>query len=284
MLYDHRMLETSNRQLTAKSTARQLDKFYTLPEVANWCVREAVESIGRLEGSVLYVEPSAGDGAFLDAMPSPRIGIDIAPCPNRRDIVAADFLLWRPTQHFDNIIVIGNFPFGKNAATARKFLNHSAGFASYIASILPRTFEKASTRAKIHPGLELLHEAAMSPDSFLHEGQPYSVPVVFQIWHRSAKLRVQETRETKHPDFSFLPSSIGADFAFQRVGARAGKVSLEGLRLSPSSHYFIKARCGHRDTMAILSQIDWNPVKQCTAGNPSIGKSELIAAYCKALQ
>ena len=284
MFYDRRMLETPSRQQPARSAARQLDKFYTRRAVADWCVREAIGTIGRLEGSVLYVEPSAGDGAFLDAMPSPKIGIDIAPCPNRRDIVAADFLLWRPTQQFDTIIVIGNFPFGKNAATARKFLNHSAGFASYIASILPRTFEKASTRAKIHPGLELLHEAAMRPDSFLHEGQPYSVPVVFQIWHRSAKLRVQETRETKHPDFSFLPSPFGADFAFQRVGARAGKVSLEGLRLSPSSHYFIKAKCAEINTMAILSKINWDPIKHCTAGNPSIGKSELITAYRKALQ
>ena len=263
----------------ARTPSRDLDKFYTRPDVAGRCVRIALAAIGPLPGRVLYIEPAAGDGAFLDEMPEPRVGLDIAPAPSRPDILKADFLRWRPEGEADAVVVIGNPPFGKNASLAVRFLNHAGTFADYVAFIVPRTFEKDSTKAKILPGLELLQEEPMQADSFQHEGEARSVPVVFQVWRRSALLRAHAARETKHPDFEFLKTPAGADFAFQRVGARAGKVSVEALGMSPQSHYFIKVRSASLDVRAILAGIDWSGVKHRTAGNPSIGKAELVAEY-----
>ncbi len=70
-----------------------------------------------------------------------------------------------------------------------------------------------------------------------------------------------------------------AHFAFQRVGARAGLVSHEGLRKSPQSHYFLKANIDPGGLFDRLRRIDWTEIKWRTAGNPSIGKSELIDRY-----
>jgi hypothetical protein len=43
--------------------------------------------------------------------------------------------------------------------------------------------------------------------------------------------------------------------------------------------HFIKANIEEDSLFHRLSQIDWNPIKSRTAGNPSIGKGELISGY-----
>jgi hypothetical protein len=253
-----------------------LDQFYTRSAVARDCVARVLAVIGDQNGTV-FIEPAAGAGSFLDALPQPRIGLDIAPA--RVDIERADFLHWWPPISASRFVVVSNFPFGKNASLAVKFINHAAQFAEIVASILPRTFEKATTQRRVSARLELVDETSLSADSFVYLGAPYSVPVVFQIWRRSGVPRARVAGPLVHPDFAFLRTPEQADFAFQRVGARAGLVSVEGLARAAQSHYFIAVRNPTRDVAAILAAIDWNGVKNRTAGNPSIGKAELVAAY-----
>jgi hypothetical protein len=209
-------------------------------------------------------------------MPYPQIGLDIASV--RSDVLKADFLRWHPGKSNRRVAVVGNPPFGKNAALARAFINHAAGFADVIAFILPRTFEKSSFINKLDQRLHLISQHALDENSFEFDGEPYSVPTVFQIWERRRTLRPLNAQVTRHPDFSFVTAD-NAHFAFQRVGARAGLASVEGLQKSPQSHYFLKARENYRTLLERLSAIDWTPIKTRTAGNPSIGKGELIAAY-----
>ncbi len=268
----------SRRDPRTRTPARDIDQFYTRPDVAALCVSRALEAIGPLPGMVLHVEPAAGEGAFLDTLPEPRLGLDISPPPHRPDILRCDFLGWSPPPA-DRVVVITNVPFGRNASLAAAFLNHAAGFASHVASILPRSFEKASVRARLSPGLHLIHQSRLSPDSFVHAGKPRSVPVVFQVYEVRPEARPRKVCETGHPDFEFVRDPGAADFAFQRVGARAGRVSDEGLRMSPQSHHFIRSRTLDRDVRGILSRIDWDDVKHRTAGNPSIGKADIVAAY-----
>lgn len=225
----------------------------------------------------LWVEPAAGDGAFLNALPHPRIGLDIAPAAD--GIVRADFLGWQPECPPMRVVAIGNPPFGKNSSLAIKFFNHAARFADVIAFIVPRTFEKDSTKHKLAVQMRLLFEEHLGHECFLFDGAPYDVPTVFQIWYKSEELRSFMRKVTRHPDFDFLKSPEGADFAFQRVGARAGLVSLDGLGKSPQSHYFIRVRNHDLNVRGVLQSIDWSSLKHRTAGNPSIGKSELISEY-----
>jgi hypothetical protein len=270
--------------LKQRSKARILDQFYTQSDVAQWCVDKALHDIGPIKGTPLFIEPSAGSGAFLDVLPNPCIGMDIAPPSYRKDIQKQDFLQWHPQKTADTYIVIGNPPFGKNASLALKFIRHAAGFADFVAFILPRTFEKDTFKSRISEHFLLLSQSMLNPASFLHNGAVYSVPVVFQIWQRSLMQKTDYIRELVHPDFEFVKSPHSADFAFQRVGARAGLVSKEGLGKSPQSHYFIKSRKDSDVLMRRLSRIDWNNIKSRTAGNPSIGKSELISEYKRAFQ
>ncbi|NJM50486.1 MAG: hypothetical protein HC843_06015 [Sphingomonadales bacterium] len=131
---------------------------------------------------------------------------------------------------------------------------------------------------RLDRNMHLLAEKELDDYSFEFEGQPYAVPTVFQVWQKSPELRPIIAANRTHPDFSFVQAR-DADFAFQRVGARAGMVSFDGLRKSPQSHYFIRANIDARRLFNRLDSIDWNPVKWRTAGNPSIGKGELVSSY-----
>lgn len=270
------------------STSRALDQFYTLPSIAQRCINFALKNLPDPTGgtSRTFVEPSAGSGSFFDALPTPKIAIDIDPPSNRPDIMRVDFLKWTPGRVSGEIVVIGNPPFGKNASLAMRFINHAAQFADHIAFILPRTFEKDSFQARVSDAFHLKAELELSVDSFTHNGAPYSVPVVFQVWSRGAKRARSSKKALTHRDFYFVSDPLSADFAFQRVGARAGLVSSEGLMKSPQSHYFIRVRTKKAayKVKNTLADINWEPIKTRTAGNPSIGKAELIKAYADAIR
>lgn len=256
--------------------ARQLDQFYTRSNIAKQCVDELFAQLAHPADQWLWIEPSAGAGAFVDFLPNTRIALDIA--PRRSDISQADFLIWHPGSSERPIAVIGNPPFGKNASLASRFFNHAANFADLIGFIVPKTFQKASLVNRLDRHMHLVREVALPLDSFVFAGLPYEVPTVFQIWERKAAWRTVEARRTTHDHFSFVRPQ-DAHFAFQRVGARAGLVSREGLRKSPQSHYFLRSHVGEGTLFDRLDAIDWNPVKWRTAGNPSIAKSELIGCY-----
>jgi hypothetical protein len=266
--------------VASQASSRSLDQFFTSTAVARACIAATLEA-GRRWNAPTWLEPSAGQGVFLRQLPKPRIGLDIA--PRDPEIQQCDFLDWVPEIDSGPILVVGNPPFGKNASLAVRFFNHSAKFAEMIAMIVPRTFQKASTHRKLDPHFHLLRELDVGTDAFIFDGLPYDVPTVFQIWLKSPRLRQDEKPLTRHPHFAFVAPDV-ADFAFQRVGARAGLVSTEGLQKSPQSHYFIASRTGSVDVRAVLSSIDWNPIKHRTAGNPSIGKSELVLAYAGCLE
>ncbi len=256
--------------------ARHHDQFFTRSDVAQRCA-QLVTQLKLLESeNWLWLEPSAGRGAFLDHLPYPRIGLDIH--SQRADVMTADFLSWHPGEVKRRIAVVGNPPFGKNASLARRFFDHAATFADLIAFIVPRTFEKPSFSNRLDRRMHLVSEMLLDENSFEFEGEPYSVPTVFQIWEKRSTLRplVRATRE--HRDFDFVAKATG-DFAFQRVGARAGMVSVEGLQKSSQSHYFIKAKGCSNTLLDRLRTIDWDIIKHRTAGNPSIGKAELVDAY-----
>lgn len=255
-------------------TARDLDQFFTRPAVARQCVETLSASLPPSDW--LWVEPAAGEGAFFDAFPPGSIAIDIA--PHRPDVIESDFLAWRPPATGRRIVVAGNPPFGRNASLARRFFDHAAGFADVVAMILPRTFEKPGFVDRLDRRMHLVTQDVLDPRSFDLAGEPHSVPTVFQIWEKRSELRPLGNAARSHPDFAFVAREEG-HFAFQRVGARAGLATIEGLRKSAQSHYFLQAsRCPDR-LLRRLRAIDWSPIKCRTAGNPSIGKGELVEAY-----
>ena len=267
-------------------TERDLDKFYTKPEVVGRCMADIRREIGNRDGT--WLEPSAGAGAFLDQLPRPRIGLDLNPCPRPHAadddrIRKADFLEWQGEGLLKPVTTVGNPPFGRNASLALQFIERAIKWSDVICFILPRTFEKQSTKNKVNPHLELVFERTLEDNAFTFKGEDYDVPCCFQIWRLlPGNLRREKPVAIwEHPDFSVVGKDDPADFTFQRVGARAGDASIEGLAKSWKSHHRIKVAEGvdPDQVMAVLNSIDWRKIRARTAGNPSIGKTELFTEY-----
>lgn len=220
------------------------------------------------------MEPSAGTGAFYALFPDNRIGYDLDPKYPRvgkADFLTVDLL---PLVGQD-VIAVGNPPFGKNASLAVKFFNRCATVSRVIGFIVPRTFRKASVINRLDPFYELVHDETLPPFSFIADGAPYDVPCCFQIWERKG-FREKIITPTRHNDFDFVKRHEGS-FAVQRVGVKAGTVKDISPLIADASHYFIRPH--HPDIRPLMEQIDYSSVKHETAGNPSISKGELISLY-----
>jgi predicted RNA methylase len=288
---------SAERIAPVRCAKRELDQFYTRPKIAAQCMTLVAAAVAKHVDGVVgtWLEPSAGKGAFLNLMPSPRLGLDLDPAHG--DVIEQNFLTWDGGENLPGpVVTVGNPPFGKNASLALKFVNRAAKFSDLVCMILPRTFEKHAMQAKVVNTHELLENHTLDPDSFSFDGVDYAVPCCFQIWKRLAKgKRIAQPTMLTHHHFEFVDNQglqpevehaarLGVDFAFQRVGGRAGHASVEGLSKSWKSHYWIKANTEFvtpADLMTRLNLIDWDEHKHRTAGNPSIGKGELVLEYAK---
>ncbi len=271
----NRLFDVGSEEKSGAESRRRRDCFYTNRSAAKRCMALLAERCPMKWD--LWIEPSAGAGAFFDLMPEPKIGLDIEP-PPRPDIIQADFLEWSPPVEAGRIIVVGNPPFGKNASLAVKFFNHAASFADAVAMIHPRTFQKESTARRLNRFFHLEAELLLPRDSFTLDGAPYAVPCVFQIWLKRPSARSMTPPPLTHPDFRFAKPGE-ADFAIQRVGANAGRVKFNPRSLSPTSHYFIAANAP--GVAEVMRRIDWREAAARTAGNPSLAKSEVVMLYSR---
>ena len=109
------------------------DKYYTSPDLAEYCVRKTEEIIGK-ENITEYLEPSAGAGVFLDFLNKPYLAYDIEPEDIR--IQKQDYLTL-DLEYKQGRCVIGNPPFGVKNTLSVKFYKQSLKFGDYISFILP---------------------------------------------------------------------------------------------------------------------------------------------------
>lgn len=265
-----------------RSHARSNDQFYTRPELASELTALAAQHLPGIQG---WVEPSAGTGAFVDAATALSLPVAYALDlhPGRPGIAKADFLAWSPAQP-GPFGFLGNPPFGKNASLAVRFFNHAAPHAAGIAMIFPRTFRKKVLQNRLDDRFELVLEQVLPPNCFVFEGEQVDVPCVFQVWRRlpEGQRRPRHAIVRQHADFTFVPRATG-DFAFQRVGVRAGAIKDANAPIAEESHLFIRAtdRKRVRQLRTRFEHLDWSQVKHETVGNPSIGKGEIIQAYAE---
>ena len=254
------------------SKARLFDQFNTCPKVAAYLYSVFCNYFDPIRYQC--IEPSAGEGAFSDLLPSGSIAYDID--PKGSNIIKADFFkVVLPTGN--PIAIIGNPPFGKNSSMAVKFFNRAAGSADVIAFVLPKTFKKVSVQNRLDNRFHLMHEETLPERSFIFNGEPKSVPTVFQIWVKRKEPRLLKILPVKHQEFEFTKPAL-ADFAIQRVGKDAGKIHFD-FSASQNSHYFITAKVEAGSVVSLMMRLDLNEVASWTAGNPSLAKTELVAAY-----
>jgi len=258
--------------LISKKT--DLDKYYTKPHIAMQCVELVRKKINE-ENRKIFIEPSAGNGVFLNYFTKEEKFLAYDICPEDSRIKTKDFLTVSIKEGKDKITIIGNPPFGFSSSIAVKFFNHSTILANNIAFILPRTFRKFSVQNKLSLEYHLITDIDLEKNSFLLDGKDYNVPCCFQIW--SYKKGWKNRELVKAPDniwFDFTDKN-SADFSIRRAGGRAGQV-LEGTDYTESSTYFIKINKNFPNVKEYLKKIDFSKIRDSTAGVRSVSKTEIL--------
>jgi hypothetical protein len=270
-------------QDTGKFRKNTNDQFYTRVDVAKSCIDEILKHYAD-SSKYYWIEPSAGNGAFLKQVPEgiESFGMDID--PKDPQITKQDYLKWFPATS-KKILVFGNPPFGRQSATAKAFIKHSAVFANIIAFILPLSFVKSSMNKAFPERFHCVVSKELPVNSFEINGQSYDVPCVFQIWERRDEMR-QITEKIQPIGFQYVKSNTAFDLAFRRVGVYAGKSFKHGEKtFSEQSHYFLQFDNQFKPNLQkIQDQINAKQYPENTVGPRSISKQELNPIINQILQ
>jgi hypothetical protein len=288
IIKDMTKLDINNEEKDVNIVRQEgLDKFYTIPIYSKKCIDKVIE-LYNIKNWDLIVEPSAGNGSFLNQIPSDnKIGIDI--CPENENIIKQDFFEYIPPENKKNILVIGNPPFGRVSSLAIKFFNHSAKWANVIAFIIPRTFRKISVQNKLCNLFHLVYDEEVSnkPCCF---SPPMMVKCCFQIWEKKDFKRQIIELPTKHNDWDFLPFGpiddkgqptppIGADFALRAYGGKIGFINIDNLEnLRPKSWHWIKSNINKEIIIKNFNELNYSNSLN-TARQNSMGRGELVNLY-----
>jgi len=258
-----------------------IDKYYTKKSVVDNCLGYVKEHI-EINEDDLIIEPSAGNGSFIEGIKSLSKNyrfFDIA--PENDEIVEQDFLeyVWESRKTH----VIGNPPFGRQSSTAIRFIKKACSFAMSVSFILPKSFKKDRMKKSFPLNFHLIYEIDLPENSFLVDGVEHNVETVFQIWEkRDCKRAIVESAEPKN--FMFVGKMENPDISFRRVGVKAGAISASILDKSVESHYFIKFTNGKTvgENAESLRNIEFH--HNNTVGPRSISKPELIHEFNRALR
>lgn len=176
----------------SKYSPKEKDQFFTPVDTAKYCYdvfRDFLKLNSINEERITYVEPSAGDGSFMEVLPADRtVGIDVE--PKMEGIIKQDYLEFQldvdrfPEKDF---VVFGNPPFGLRGHLALRFINHSHHFADFVCFILPQLFEsdgKGSPRKRVE-GYNLVHSEKLDTKFYEPSGREMVINVIFQIWSKN---------------------------------------------------------------------------------------------------
>jgi predicted RNA methylase len=285
-----------------------IDKYYTKETAVNLCL-EFIKNNMQINKDDLIIEPSAGNGSFINGIKSLSDNYKFYDLePENDEIEKQDYLsynydnnecIFKPFcisnterltslslkkadevgvsigKRCNKIHVIGNPPFGRQSSLAIKFIKKSCEFCDSFSFILPKSFKKNSLKKKIPLNFHLIFEIELPDNSFLVDGVECNVPCIFQIWEK--KIENRDTVKKIEPlNFCFVKKTENPDISFRRVGVNAGFIDKAIDKKSIQSHYFIKFTDSNliNEKIKKLSAIkyDFNN----TVGPKSISKQELI--------
>jgi predicted RNA methylase len=262
-----------------------IDKYYTKSSVVKQCI-ELVKKYIKISNNDLIIEPSAGNGSFIEdikTLSSNYKFYDLE--PEHNEVYKQDFLKFdykKLKQEYTNIHIIGNPPFGRQASSAKKFIEKCCLFSNSISFILPKSFKKDSMKKSFEKHYHLIYEMDLLENSFLVNGIETDVPCVFQIWQYKEEIR-NEVEKKLPLNFKFVEKKDTPDISFRRVGVNAGIIMKEINDKSFQSHYFIKFTNNKpiNENIEKLKLIKFN--FNNTVGPKSISKPELIEEFNKLL-
>lgn len=165
-------------------TNKEKDQFFTNIDDVRRCWKIFCDVTHINIKEYIFIEPSAGNGAFLQTLPLNTIAMDVE--PRAEGILQQDFLSWTPDNLSQKYVVIGNPPFGLRGHKALQFINHSSKFADHVCFILPQLFEsdgKGTPKNRI-VGYVLVHTESLHTSFHLPDSTITNVNVIFQVWSK----------------------------------------------------------------------------------------------------
>lgn len=268
--------------MISNENAVSLNKFYTNELTVNICYK-AIKKYLKIKKNELIIEPSAGNGAFIDIIKKISNNYkfyDIK--PEHSEIIKANFLKINNTNE-DYCHIIGNPPFGNKSSLAIKFIKHSANIlkAKSISFILPISFKKASFKKSFPLNYHLIHEIRLPINSFTYFGENKKIKTVFQIWERQEKKRKVHTKLITAYWYTFSKKET-SDISIRRVGSNAGFAKILSDNDNLNTHWFIKVNninnCTELTELLIkLNKIKYNKTNNIAA--ISISKQDIIKKY-----
>lgn len=287
--------------------AKEFDQFYTADDVAVACIEKVRVVLPTLEikdKDVFYLEPSAGDGAFLRAIeqadPARKrdcLGCDID--PKREDILKCDFLNdpihnLLPTGKV--IVTVGNPPFGRKGKLASAFINKAFEYSQVVCFVLPIQFNKFSGHNQIAPQAKLVFNEPLPENCFVFNGKPYSVRSCFQVWTTRATqmpdLRIRQSPRTRHPDFEmyqynctedaakfFDKSAYPWDFAVPRQGFKDYRIRETDPNAMDRRVQWIFFKAKNKKILSRLKKLDFDTLSRKNSTIPGFGKADVVEEY-----
>ena len=243
------------------SRLNKLDQYYTEPKLAIKYTRDIIARYG--EDNV-FLEPSAGTGAFLHALEGLAYeAYDLE--PKHPNVVEGDFfqqLLVR-----NDYITIGNPPFTFDV----QMFNRCADHSEVVAFVIPRSWRKASVQNRLHANFHLVHDEDCPEHSFILDGEAWDVATCFQIWERRPEKR--EKIKLKNTFFDVVKREDDWDIILRNYGSRSGEVLPDDYSGNETTVRFLRSkRPGLKEA---ITAIDWSVRKSNVSSLPTINPIEI---------
>lgn len=256
-----------------------LDKFYTKRNVA-------LNLINKIDLSDFdcIIEPSAGAGNFSEQIEHENIiALDLK--PENKNIIEQDWFEYNIPEEYNNVIVIGNPPFGIRNNLSKKFIKHALIFDNVktIAFVLPNVYNKHTNQNVFPKEWKLINIIPLEKNSFTLNGEDYNVPCSFFIWTKensNIDLRYNEN-DHKTEDFEFVLKKNINEADFFTMGA-SPRVIKNREEVDPKNRgYYIKSKIDLNVLKERFKTIEWSKFGNSSAngGVSWYTKSELIKVY-----
>lgn len=289
--------EISRTSSKFKEINESLDKYYTKEAVAKDCyehLKLVLQSLSIQLDQVVFIEPSAGSGAFLKQIKEQRIGFDIAPASS--DIVKNNFLTQDIRDHFPigkKIIFIGNPPFGKKSSLAIEFINKALSYSNVVGFIVPIQFRKWSAQSRIKSDARLVFDMSLPENAFEIVGKEYNLRCCFQVWTTGTDstndLRIKEKPSTSHKDFEIYQYNRTEqaekffdyewDFAVPRQGFQDYTVKAFSKDGCDKKQQWIFFKAKNKTVLKRLLSLDFAKLSKKNIGTPGFGKADVVNEY-----
>lgn len=264
------------------------ERFYTPKSEAQRLFKK-LQTFDWFVNATEFLEPSAGEGVWLNVMPHPYLvrakAYDLDP---RHHLAVQANYLEKFVPYKEGRVAIGNPPFGRRGSLSTAFINKLAKECDYICFILPLSYVKDSVQASIDPHLHLIYEEVLGSTNFTGpDAGSQGVKCVFQVWKREDFERKKPAIKLSCDDFKFVSDKKDADFAVRTHGSSVGQINYPPTGKESKSTWRLVKVTGDVLTADVVSVFKKMGIKEkalsTTTKQPCVGKRDLVELY-QALQ